>query len=422
MERDARIVESELPGGGRLFSARTGVRGRIAFSGSMRGGWTGVPGGRDAAWVAGSLLDAGTSARTKDALREALGDRGARLSFGIGADRTWFSGSCFPEDLAFVLKLAAECLVDSAFPTKEVARAKARIAGELDEMKTDTRYLAQAALDQHLYPAGHPNASEPLAARVRSVAAVSRKDLLPFPRRYGRDGLVVAVAGDVDAPAAARTVRTAFSILPEGGADAPAPRVHAASAPSREFLLLVQDKANVDVRLGTAVPFDYDSPEYLPLRMLASLLGGSGLSTGHLMRTIRERDGYTYGIYAGLGGFLERTQGNFTVSATFSPGNWREALDATRREIGVFIDTGLTPEALATKKDEMAGRYLIGLATSRGLANELLGIGEKGWPLEYLWKYPDLVRAVPLETLKDLAPLIATDRLSVAASGSFPKA
>jgi predicted Zn-dependent peptidase len=140
------------------------------------------------------------------------------------------------------------------------------------------------------------------------------------------------------------------------------------------------------------------------------------------MRTIRERDGYTYGIYAGLEGFLERTQGDFTIRATFSPGNWREALEATRREIGIFIRDGLTEEALATKKDEIAGRYLIGLGTSRGLAGMLLDIAEKGRPLEYLYEYPRLIRVVTLDGLQALAPLVAPERLSMAASGTFSNA
>jgi len=69
----------------------------------------------------------------------------------------------------------------------------------------------------------------------------------------------------------------------------------------------------------------------------------------------------------------------------------------------------------------MAGNYLVGLSTTRGLASALHLIGIEGRNLSYVDEYPEHVRAVTTRQLKDLAPLIDSKKLSLAASGTFPK-
>jgi len=423
MDRIAQnVTEAELAHGERIFAASTGTKNVVSIEGSVLGGWYMLPRTKgEVSSLAADLLDAGTKSKGKDAIREAIASRGASLSFRSDADRTYFSGSCFPEDLPFLLNTAAECLAEAAFPGREIENAKKRLLGELEESLTRTRAQAAGALSRMLYGKDHVNYADPTRERMRSLAATTRADVVSFHKKLSRQGLVLAVTGDIESEKAMAVAKKAFGALPQGSAPSAGFRPNTKAAAPGETLIPIKDKANIDVFFGAPIRFTCDDPEYLPLITLSSMLGGRGLSTGHLMRTIRERDGYTYDIRAALSGFTKGTHGMFRIAATFSPDTFEEAVAATKKEIGVFLKSGVTEAALETKKGEMTGNYLIGLSTTHGLAEALHALGAEGKPLSYLDDYPHLVRAVRLSELKELAPLIRAENLSLAASGTFPR-
>ncbi len=416
------ITEVELKDGARIFIAPTGAKNIVTIEGSVRGGSSSLLRSKaEAALIAAELLDSGTSTKSKDVIHEALGKRGASLSFRDGVDRTFFSGSCFPEDLSFLLALISECFADAIIPAPDVVSAKKRALGELEESATDTRTQAAGALSRLLYDKTHVNYMETTKNRMQNLAAITRGDALSFRKSLSREGLVLAIVGDIEVSKARSAAEKAFKVLPTGTPVSLKERTHGNSRTASETLVPIADKANIDTYFGTIIPFTYDSPEYLSFVTLSSMLGGRGLSSGHLMRTIRERDGYTYGIYAQQVGFLEKTQGAFRIWATFSPATFTEAVAATKKEINVFLKKGMTEDALSFKKDEMIGNYLIGLSTTRGLAGMLHTIGVEGKPLSYIDAYPSLIRAITLSEIQNLSPLLAPEKLSLAASGTFPK-
>lgn len=416
------ITEVELSLGERIFIAPTGALNVVSIQGSVLGGWSSFARSKmDTALLTAELLDAGTKSRPGELIRESLSSRGASILFNDTLDRTYFVATCFPEDLSFVLMAIAECFTEALLPADELANAKKRALGFLEESLNETKTQASSALSRLLFDSSHVNYIEPTKTRMKYVDGITRSDLQVFRKGFGRRGLVLAIVGDVETTKARKAAEKAFGQFPAGRDEITQARVNTKKNAVTETLVPIKDKANIDTFLGVGVPFTHDSPEYLPFVTLSSMLGGRGLSTGHLMRTIRERDGYTYGIYAQQSGFAKDTQGAFRIWATFSPANFHEAVAATRKEIDLFLKNGITEGALETKKDEATGNYLIGLSTTRGLAIMLHTIGLEAKPLSYIDAFPSLIRAITLNEVKSLAPLIASKNLSVAASGTFPK-
>lgn len=416
------VTELELADGARIFVAPMRTKDVVTFEGSVLGGISTLP--QEGAMIqslAVDLLDAGTTAHSKDELREALAARGISLSFGTGIDRTSFSASCLPEDLGYLLNTIVECLSSATFPPKELALARERMLGEIEEAKTDTNYLASIALGRALYDPAHINYPYTIEQKTSYLKKITRADLVSFRKQLGRGGLVLSITGDVTVPAAERAVRSAIAKLPKGTTAAPAKKMNTKKPATTETLIPIKDKANIDTYLGAAVPITYDHPLYTAFNVFCGMLGGRGLSSGHLMRTIRERDGLTYGIYVRSAGFSGLLDGYFRIWATFSPATFKIAVEKTKKEIKTFLSIGLTPEALLKKQDQIAGSYVVGLSTTGGLASMLHSIGAEGKPLSYIDAYPDLVRAVTVDDLKAVAKLIPFDKLSLAASGSFEK-
>jgi len=408
-------------GAGRLLIGATSAKDTVAISGSVLGGpnhlahsLETVPG------IAASLMDAGTTKRSKSEIRESLADRGISLSFWSSGDRTYFFANCFPENISFTLTLIAECLHSALFQASELDKAVVRARGRIAETKSRTGTRASIAFAQSIYDAKHVNYVSSLEAREKALGKITRNELKKFSRLLGRGGLVLAITGDVKVPAARKAAEAAFTSLPEGTM---APALKSANQnqnASREVLVRIPDKSNIDVILGAALPLRKIDTLYYPALVLADMLGGGFAS--HLMRTIRERDGLTYDINTSLQGIAEDTDGAFRVWATFSPELYEKGVETIRKEMKHFFIHEITADALAQKKEEIIGSYLIGLSTTNGLATVLRGLGEEGHSVSFVNEFPDIIRAVTLDQVKEAATLIPLTKLSVAAAGTFRKA
>ncbi|MDR3546966.1 MAG: pitrilysin family protein [Candidatus Pacebacteria bacterium] len=418
----ARITEKNLFENGRIFIAPTNARDVVTVAGSVFGGpnmlprlLTGVP------LLAGGLFDAGTKAHTKDVLREALASRGATLSFssGGGSDRTSFSGSCLPEDLTFLLKTIVECLHEASFPQKEILLERAQILGRIQESATETRTQATNELWRILYDERHVNYVEKDADVKRYVSNVTRKQLIDFRSMLGKGGLVLAIAGDTDSSIALKAVERSFAILNRGTLTASVKTANGKKGVGQERKVAIANKANIDVFLGASVPLTRDDDLFLPFVVLSDMLGGG--FAGHLMQTVRERDGLTYGISTAPSGFAKDVTGAFRIWSTFSPDLFEKGLEAIQKEVRTFFSKGLTEDALRSKKEEILGSYVIGLSTTHGLANALHSIGVEEKPLSRIDEYPNLIRAVTVGELQRVADLIPYTQLSIAAAGTFAK-
>jgi zinc protease len=415
-----RITEKKVFENGRIFVAPTGAKDVVAIEGSVLGGWNFLPRSLGSVpAVAGRLLDAGTKKQGKDALREALAARGATLGFYPGGDRTYFSGSCLPEDLPFLLKLAAECLGEPTFPVAEIATSKERMLGRLKESKTETRTQALHESSRLIYDEAHVNYEEKDTVAEKNLKTVTRSQLVDFQKMVGYGGLVLAIAGDTHASSAIKAAESAFGSLKKGTLEASVKSKNKKAPTKQEKFIEIPEKANIDLYLGVALPFTYEDPSYLATATVVDMLGGG--FAAHLMQTVRERDGLTYGISASLAGFGKGVDGSMRIWSTLSPLLFDKGIKTIRKEVEVFFSTGITDEALAKKKDEINGSYVIGLSTTHGLARVLHEIGIHDRDLSYIDTIIDKVRTLSVADLKAAAKLIQTDKLSLAAAGTFKK-
>lgn len=406
--------------GGRLFLAPTHAHDVVVVEGSVFGGPNMLPPTLDVVpGLATELLDAGTAKKKKSVIRETLAGRGMSLSFSSSGDRTAFSGRCFPEDLLVLLLIISESLSEANFPEAEVKNAKTLALGELAEEKSNTRAQAERAFAAMLYDSTHVNYARPLKDEEKSVSATRRTHLQDFRKKLGEGGLLLAITGDIDTASARTAAEKAFSKLGAGTAAAPVKQMNKKTPEAREKLIPLADKANIDILLGAALPLTLRHELYYPMKVLTEMLGG-GFSS-HLMQTIRERDGLTYGIYATLAGFDADADGAFKIWATFSPQGYVESVEKLRKEVNIFFTDGLSEEALAKRKEEMTGSYRVALSTTQNLARTLHSIGVLGFDLSYLTGYPDIIRAISLADIRDAADLIPRAKFSLAASGTFKK-
>lgn len=414
----SQIKELDSIPGARVFVAPRKAKDVVSVEGSVVGGLSHVE-NHMVPDLAAELLDAGTSKKSKEEIREALAAKGIALSFSAVDDRLYFAGSCLPEDLPLLLLTIAECLGDAAFPKKEIEAGKARLSGELEEERTDTKTQASIALLREIYDKSHPNFPDTTKEKERALASVSRNELLAFRKKLGREGMVLAIAGDVSVESVSRACAP-LRKLPNGSASESASAVNTKVSAASEKLVPIRDKANIDTFFGVSVPYTASDPRYEAFGFFCDMLGSrQGLFAGHLMKTVREREGLTYGIYVNPTGFEHGRDGIFRIWATFSPATFRKAVDITKKEIEVFLKTALTHDSIEERKIKLLGNFVVGLSTTRGLVSTLHKLGREGKPLSYLDEYRKKVAQMTLAEVAAVAKDIDFKNLVLAAAGSF---
>jgi predicted Zn-dependent peptidase len=153
-----------------------------------------------------------------------------------------------------------------------------------------------------------------------------------------------------------------------------------------------------EVRIGT-VGAARSSPDYFPLVVLNTILGGS--FTSRLNTRLRERGGYTYGAYSAFS--FRRDPGPFVAGAGVFA-------DVTARSIAESLEEieRLRMEPVPTDELDRARRYLT-LGMARGFeANgsvaariadaELHGLGDDWWE-----RYADRIGAIDAAAVRDAA-------------------
>jgi len=154
------------------------------------------------------------------------------------------------------------------------------------------------------------------------------------------------------------------------------------------------DKPSVSVIIGQPTGLRYKDPDALALRVGTAVLG-SGF-TGRLMGTVRDKEGLTYNIGAGVSED-SIADGSWDISASFAPSLLEKGIASTRRELDKWWKDGVTDQELAARKQGVVGGYLVSLSTTAGLAVAILTDVQRGYDVSRVDDFPAAVNALTRE-------------------------
>lgn len=341
--------------------------------------------------LVGMMLDRGTVTLDKFAIADRLDNVGAEISFGVGTQSLEIHAKCLKKDLPQVLGLIAAELRTPALSAQEFVKAKQQFLGSLEGSLQNTEGRAHEAFGRGVFPQDHPNHPHSIAEYIAAAKAANLDELKAFHAKYyGPAHMTLVVAGDVAAPDVDTEVTKVFSGW-SGGHDYIRPTQHAHSEGPRDIYVPLRDKPSVSVILGQATGLTYRDPDALALRVGTAILGHG--FTGRLMGTVRDKEGLTYNIGAGVS---EDTvaDGAWDISASFAPALLDKGIASTRRELQKWWSEGVTESELADRKQGLIGGYFVGLSTTGGMASTIVTTIQRGYDLKWLDGYPEAVKAL----------------------------
>lgn len=352
-----------------------------------------------------NTMDEGAGPYDSQQFQKLLTDHAISLSFGSGRDN--FSGSVKTltrhKDLAFdLLKLA---LTQPRFDAEAVERMRAANMARVRNAVGDPDWIAARIMNDTAF-AGHPYALNS-GGTLTTLAAITPDDLRQWTKeRLGRDRLLVAVTGDIDAPALRKILDEVFGALP---AKTPVP-AHDAAIPA----LTVRNG-------GTHTHYDMDipqtimqamqegigraDPDYYAAAIMDFILGGSGFGS-RLTEEIREKRGLTYGIGTGFYQ-LDHVQA-YSVSTSTRNESAAEVWGLIRAAWKQMRDNDVSESELADAKSYLVGSLPLALSSSDAIAGLMLGLRLEGLPLDYLDRRAAKIEAVTAADVRRVAERLLT--------------
>lgn len=367
-----------------------------------------------------SMLDKGTKKRDRFQIADVLENRGAQLNYHNGGVGVGFSGRCLKRDVREVMGIMAEQLFEPAFDEQEFQKAGMRVAASIQRSMERTGTLAYSALCRNIYTPAHPNFTHTPEEELKLLSAISLDSLKSYHKNhFGANELVLVVVGDIDPEEIAKVVESTMGSWDRHSSLAQYDVAASFSDPVIEKVQM-DDKSSLDVRLGHAIELRMNHDGYVPLYLGNFVLGGNFSS--RLMDIVRDQKGLTYGIRSSLVGISKYYEGHWQVSVTLSTDKLDEGIEATKEVIQDYIDKGASEAELNQKKTTIVGTFKVELATTGGLASNILRGVQNGFGTAYLDEFPTRVTEATLQEVNNsVRQHLHLDKAHLAMAGTLPE-
>jgi len=419
----SRVARTELETGAVLLVLENDATPTVAVRGSLRAGSYFEPRERPGlARITAGMLSRGTRRRSKLELAGDLEAVGAELDFSADPFAVQLGGRSLASDFPVLVGALAEMLREPSFPADELEKLKQQTVAAIKEQQADTGRRAYERLSQTIFDEASPFYTHAAGRLVESINAITVADVRAFHEKfYGGRSLVLSVVGDVRRGEARRLFEESFADF--GG---PASVEIEVADPSqqtgarREFVL-VREKANVDVLLGSAAPLRRDASDFYAAVLANRALGESTLSS-RLGLQVRDVEGLTYGIGSRFRA-PSLAAGPWYIAVSVNPGNVERAVESALRVLRDYVEHGIRPEELEDEKSSAVGSFKVSLATNAGMAEALWNAEFYRLGADYVDRYPEHVRAVTVEEVNAaIRKYFRPDHLTVVIAGDIDAA
>jgi zinc protease len=351
------------------------------------------------------LLDRGAGDLAAREIALGFDRLGATFEAGARRDTIGVECRCLPGHLEEILGRLALIVASPTFPGDEIERARGLLLTALAERAQNTAAVAEEALLETLFPAGHPYHA-PRAGRRASIEATGAEDLRRFHARHFRPaGAILALAGAIHPGAAAAGVARAFgSWRPAAGPDgspAPAARPVFPDPPSPDGLITIhlpiEGKSQSDIAIGFP-GLRRGDPALIPAMVFNCALGEFGLG-GRLGREVREKAGLAYYAFSRLAPGLG--PGPLTIRSGVTVAKVDRAVALIDRTLAQVARRGFRPAEVRDARASLAASVPREMETNVAAAATLADAEFYGQGIDFPDRLPGLIGKVTHDQVVD---------------------
>jgi zinc protease len=380
------------------------------------GGYYDPPGLPGLADTTASLMDEGTATQSSEQIAQALDTMAASVSVTAneGSQIASLTGSALSDQFDAVLALASDILLNPSFPEKEIGLYKNRARAGLEEQRSDPDFLRTERYSKALY-GDHPASSVGLTRE--SLEKMTRETLVGFHKsNYVPDHAIIGVSGDITLAEA----RTKFEAALKGWAKSGKPLPGVVDPPDHGAMKisLVNRPGSVQTAfmLGE-LAISRTHPDYDAMMVMNQILGGSN---GRLYRELRERKGYTYGVYSYTR--ILRYKGDWRAQMDVRTDVTEASLRDLLAEIGKMRDEPVPTDEFKDAQRSLTASFALSLENPAAMLNLYIVRQLYRYPVDYWDRYTDRIAAVTPAQVQEVArKYLDPKRLQIVAVGDAAK-
>lgn len=295
------------------------------------------------------LLKAGSIKHNAEQMADFFEYYGAKLDIYDGFNHVTVQLYCLSKHLGALLPVLRELLSIPAFPEKELQKYIKRNQQKLKVQLKKNDVVAYRIFTEKLFGENHPYGYNSTKESYAQITIPKIK--AHFEAHYTAENCMIIIAG--------KTSPEIIELLHQHWDDFP-------SKPAQEEPVwelpeiktgytinqpISEDSSQVSIRIGRRT-FDREHPDNDAFYMMNMVLGGYFGS--RLMQNLRERNGYTYGVYSSMETL--RYSGYWYISSDVG----KDVKDAALSEIYHEI-TRLQNKPISAKELEMVRNYTLGM-------------------------------------------------------------
>lgn len=419
----SRIARKQLETGAALLVLENHATPTISLRGSLRAGSYFEPLDKPGlAHLTADMLERGTLKRSKLEIASQLEAVGAQLDFSADPFAVNIAARMLAKDLTTVLATMAEMLREPSFPEDELEKLKQQVIAGIQEQQASTGFRAYEKLTALIFEPTNPFYLHPGEKLIESINSITTEDVRNFYRqRYGGRSLILSLVGDVKTEDVERQFKELFHDF--GGPESvdinvtdPLPQ-----SETRREVVVLKDKASVDILLGTAAPLRRISEDYYAALLANKALGESTLSS-RLGLEVRDREGLTYGINSRFRA-PSLAAGPWYIGVSVNPNNVERAINSALSVMRDYVQNGIQAEELDNEKASATGSFKVGLATNAGLAQTLWNSEFYNLGIDYIDRFPQIIQAITIEEVNAaIRKYFRPDHLTIVIAGDYETA
>ncbi|MDZ4694075.1 MAG: pitrilysin family protein [Deltaproteobacteria bacterium] len=354
-----------------------------------------------------NLLDEGTATRSALEIAEQIDQLGASIGTSATWDTSALSTSALTENLGPALAIWADVLLHPTFADAELNRVRENLQAQLQQRKDSPPMVAEETFARALYGDKHPY-GWPSSGTDESLSVLKREDLQQFHGSYYKpQNAVLLVAGDVDETGLRAHLEPLLANW-TGAAKKP-PKIAPFAAAKKQRIYLV-DKAQApqsSIRIGLQ-GLARKTSDYHAALVMNEILGGS---FRRLTLNLREKRGWTYGVYSRFG--FRRLAGPWVVSGEFVADKTADSVREILTEIKALRDTDVPAAELEEAKASLSRAFPARFATMRSTASQLAELAVFDLPATEFDTFQKKVNAVKAADVRRMAKKLLRDEALV---------
>ncbi|HNX91221.1 MAG TPA: pitrilysin family protein [Candidatus Omnitrophota bacterium] len=346
-----------------------------------------------------ALLLKGTSTRSEDEIVPAIEKLGGMISSSSGKNSIVVTVDVLSKDIDTAIDILQDVVRNPVFPEEELLKQKKKTLAVILESEKNISVAGGKTLSRLLY-GDHPYSMTEIG-ELRSVEKITVNEITEFYKKcFIPAGVVIAVAGDIDAEHIRKKISDNFGSIPSSQQVVVSHRLKPIESVLKVDINMDKEQALFLVGFQGVTAFD---EKRYPLEVLNAILSGGG---GILFDRIREKEGLAYSCGSMMQ--VSKDQGTFAVVAKTMEKNLKKVQDIVQVIIEKIRKGDITEVEVEDAKSKLLTMYYSSLETNSTLSgmlatSEYIGVGYDN----YL-RYPEKIKMVKRDDIIAISREILT--------------